>query len=148
MTRDRGLDLLGTVLRLVLGGVLLAGWAHPCWTHPYYVRRSWDFFVRHLLGADPHAATASPLRPPSEGHHCGIDRVRGSAQVGILPRWAGRPPVSRSPGGTRSWSGTEDPVPCRVRTLRRTPMTQYLLAVHGDETAPPPSPGCDLPDPT
>lgn len=35
--------------------VLLAGWGHPCWTHPYYVRRSWDFFVRHLLGLDPPA---------------------------------------------------------------------------------------------
>jgi dipeptidyl aminopeptidase/acylaminoacyl peptidase len=33
--------------------VMLAGWGHPCWTHPYYVRRSWDFFVRHLLGAEP-----------------------------------------------------------------------------------------------
>jgi dipeptidyl aminopeptidase/acylaminoacyl peptidase len=33
--------------------VLLAGWGHPCWTHPYYVRRMWDFFVRHLMGAEP-----------------------------------------------------------------------------------------------
>ena len=33
--------------------VILAGWGHPCWTHPYYVRRMWDHFVRHLLGAEP-----------------------------------------------------------------------------------------------
>lgn len=33
--------------------VLLAGWPHPCWTHPHYVRRTWDHLVRHLLGEEP-----------------------------------------------------------------------------------------------
>jgi hypothetical protein len=33
--------------------VVLAGEGHPCWRHPYYVRRSWDHVVRHLLGATP-----------------------------------------------------------------------------------------------
>ncbi|MCC5951514.1 MAG: HAD-IA family hydrolase [Acidimicrobiia bacterium] len=35
--------------------VVLAGEAHPCWRHPYYVRRSWDTVVRHLLDLEPPA---------------------------------------------------------------------------------------------
>jgi len=33
--------------------VVLAGEGHPCWRHPFYVRRSWDHLVRHLIGATP-----------------------------------------------------------------------------------------------
>jgi len=43
--------------------VLLSGWGHPCWTHPHYVRRMWDFFVRHLAGETPprgYRITTSP----------------------------------------------------------------------------------------
>ncbi len=39
---DKGVDL-----------VILAGEAHPCWRHPFYVRRSWDHLVRHLMGTEP-----------------------------------------------------------------------------------------------
>ena len=28
---------------------------HGCTAHPYFVRRRWDYFVRHLLGVDPPA---------------------------------------------------------------------------------------------
>ena len=28
---------------------------HSCTAHPYFVRRRWDYFVRHLLGVDPPA---------------------------------------------------------------------------------------------
>ncbi len=28
---------------------------HACTTHPYFVRRRWDYFVQHLLGIDPPA---------------------------------------------------------------------------------------------
>ncbi len=28
---------------------------HDCTRHPYFVRRRWDYFLRHLLGADPPA---------------------------------------------------------------------------------------------
>jgi len=28
---------------------------HACTTHPYFVRRRWDYFVQHLLGVDPPA---------------------------------------------------------------------------------------------
>jgi dipeptidyl-peptidase-4 len=33
--------------------VILAGESHPCWRHPFYVRRTWDHLVRHLIGAEP-----------------------------------------------------------------------------------------------
>jgi dipeptidyl aminopeptidase/acylaminoacyl peptidase len=33
--------------------VILPGQNHNCATHPYYLRRTWEFFVRHLLGAPP-----------------------------------------------------------------------------------------------
>jgi len=33
--------------------VILGGEAHPCWRHPFYVRRTWDHLVRHLLGVEP-----------------------------------------------------------------------------------------------
>jgi dipeptidyl aminopeptidase/acylaminoacyl peptidase len=33
--------------------VILAGESHPCWRHPYYVRRSWDAVCRHLIGVEP-----------------------------------------------------------------------------------------------
>jgi dipeptidyl-peptidase 4 len=33
--------------------VIIPGASHQCDGHPYYVRRVWDFFVRHLLGRTP-----------------------------------------------------------------------------------------------
>jgi dipeptidyl aminopeptidase/acylaminoacyl peptidase len=33
--------------------VILPGQNHNCATHPYYLRRTWEFFVRHLLGSPP-----------------------------------------------------------------------------------------------
>jgi dipeptidyl-peptidase 4 len=33
--------------------VIIPGASHACDTHPYYVRRVWDFFVRELLGRMP-----------------------------------------------------------------------------------------------
>jgi dipeptidyl-peptidase 4 len=47
--------------------VVLAGESHPCWRHPFYVRRSWDTITRHLIGARPpagHAVAPAP-RPPA-----------------------------------------------------------------------------------
>ena len=44
--------------------VMLAGWGHPCWTHPYYVRRMWDFFVRHLLDCEPPRGYRVTSAPP------------------------------------------------------------------------------------
>ena len=32
---------------------VLPGESHLCYDHPYYVRRTWDHFVRHLLGDEP-----------------------------------------------------------------------------------------------
>jgi dipeptidyl aminopeptidase/acylaminoacyl peptidase len=50
--------------------VLLAGQSHPCWRHPYYVRRSWDALVRHLLGATPpagYSVAPAPARADGPG---------------------------------------------------------------------------------
>jgi dipeptidyl aminopeptidase/acylaminoacyl peptidase len=33
--------------------VILPGQNHNCATHPYYLRRTWEFFVRHLLESPP-----------------------------------------------------------------------------------------------
>jgi dipeptidyl-peptidase-4 len=41
--------------------VIIPGANHACDTHPYYVRRVWDFFVRELLGRKPPSA-ARPSR--------------------------------------------------------------------------------------
>ena len=40
--------------------VLIPGANHACHTHPYYVRRVWDFFVRELLGRTPPPGRRSP----------------------------------------------------------------------------------------
>lgn len=33
--------------------VILPNESHTCFDHPYYIRRTWDYFVRHLLGVEP-----------------------------------------------------------------------------------------------
>jgi dipeptidyl aminopeptidase/acylaminoacyl peptidase len=33
--------------------VVLPGQNHNCATHPYYIRRTWEFFVRHLMESAP-----------------------------------------------------------------------------------------------
>ena len=40
--------------------VFIPGANHACDTHPYYVRRVWDFFVRELLGAAPPRGPRAP----------------------------------------------------------------------------------------
>jgi dipeptidyl-peptidase 4 len=48
--------------------VVLAGESHPCWRHPFYVRRSWDTITRHLIGARPPAGYAvAPAPTPPAG---------------------------------------------------------------------------------
>jgi len=38
--------------------LLLPNRPHGCTSDPYFVRRRWDYFVRHLLGVDPPAGYA------------------------------------------------------------------------------------------
>jgi dipeptidyl-peptidase-4 len=55
---------------------------------PYFIRRKWDYFVRHLLGGEPPANYA--ITPPQMSHrahqssmegHCGVDmRLQSSAK--------------------------------------------------------------------
>ena len=45
--------------------VVLAGQSHPCWRHPFYVRRSWDTVTRHLLGATPPKGYRVAPPPPA-----------------------------------------------------------------------------------
>ena len=48
--------------------VILGGESHPCWRHPFYVRRSWDHVVRHLLGeAPPRGYRVTPPPPAAAG---------------------------------------------------------------------------------
>ena len=50
--------------------VILGGQAHPCWRHPFYVRRSWDHLVRHLMGATPpsgYSVSPPPTAAPGPG---------------------------------------------------------------------------------
>jgi dipeptidyl aminopeptidase/acylaminoacyl peptidase len=50
--------------------VILGGEAHPCWRHPFYVRRTWDHLVRHLLGEEPplgYAVAPPPAAPDGPG---------------------------------------------------------------------------------
>jgi hypothetical protein len=42
--------------------LLLPNRGHGFGNEPYMVRRRWDYFVRHLLGAEP--PTGYELRPP------------------------------------------------------------------------------------
>ena len=44
--------------------VVLGGQSHPCWRHPFYVRRSWDHLVRHLMGVEPPAGYS--VSPPPD----------------------------------------------------------------------------------
>ncbi|HUY99677.1 MAG TPA: hypothetical protein VMU89_04965 [Thermomicrobiaceae bacterium] len=50
----------GCIWWVALNGELLAGTAMPdgscaAYGNPYFVRKRWDYFVRHLLGAEPPA---------------------------------------------------------------------------------------------
>ena len=54
--------------------VILPGQNHNCATHPYYQRRVWAFFVRHLLGADLLGAEPVGAEPP-----LGAERVAGGS---------------------------------------------------------------------
>ena len=33
--------------------LIMPNQSHACTNHPYFIRRRWDYFVRHLLGAEP-----------------------------------------------------------------------------------------------
>ena len=49
--------------------ILFPNRSHGFGNEPYMVRRRWDYFVRHLLGAEPPAgyelkAPSRPARPP------------------------------------------------------------------------------------
>lgn len=51
----------GTERRLSQDGVLLLPNRDHFFTHePYFIRRRWDYFVRHLLGAEPPAGYSLP----------------------------------------------------------------------------------------
>jgi dipeptidyl aminopeptidase/acylaminoacyl peptidase len=61
--------------------LILPGRNHNLWTDPYFIRRRWDYFVRHLLGAEPPNDYAVGDLPSEDHTYLSSARARSSSQM-------------------------------------------------------------------